>query len=59
VRTAIFGAIIATSIVLFVAGYYKAKMTLGRNFVKMGLEMMVIGMLAAGVGYLVGSIFKV
>ena len=59
VRTAIFGAIIATSIVLFVAGYYKAKMTLGRNFVKMGLEMMVVGMLAAGVGYLVGSIFKV
>jgi len=59
VGTAILGAIIATSIVLFIAGYYKAKMTIGRSFVKMGLEMMIIGMLAAGVGYLVGSIFKV
>lgn len=59
VRTAIFGAIIATSIVLFIAGYYKAKMTVGRNFIKMGLEMMIIGMLAAAVGYIVGSFFKV
>jgi len=47
-----------TSLVLFAIGYYKAKVTLGRNFFKLGLEMTVIGMLSALVGYLVGSLFK-
>jgi len=47
------------AVILFAAGYYKAKKTIGRKFFKMGLEMMIIGILAAGVGYLVGLIFKV
>lgn len=49
----------ATFLTLFAIGYYKAKMTLGRNFMRMGLEMAFIGMISALVGYFIGSIFKI
>ncbi|MES2023075.1 MAG: VIT1/CCC1 transporter family protein [Patescibacteria group bacterium] len=54
----IFSLILAAG-VLFAAGYYKAKVTLGRNFMKEAIKMLLIGMLSAFVGYLVGIIFKV
>lgn len=52
-------SLICTALVLFAAGFYKAKVTLGRSYIKMGAEMMVIGLLSALVGYIVGSLFKV
>jgi len=59
VKIATIVGLIVTALTLFGVGYYKAKMTLGRNLLKQGMEMMVIGMLSALVGYFVGSVFKV
>jgi len=59
VKPAIVVSLIVSAIALFVVGYYKAKQTLGRHLFKQGVEMTIIGMASAAVGYLVGSIFKV
>lgn len=59
ISTATLISIIISSTTLFIVGYYKAQKTLGRKFVKSGVEMMVIGMVSALVGYLIGSLFKV
>jgi len=59
IKTAMVLSLVLSSLTLFFVGFYKAKMTLGRQFFKQALEMMLIGMLSAGVGYLVGSFFKV
>ena len=59
IKTSIGISLIISSLTLFAVGYYKAQKTLGRKFVRSGLEMMVIGMLSAFVGYLVGSLLKV
>lgn len=59
VKQAIFVSLAISSITLFIVGYYKAKQTLGRQLIKQGIEMAVIGMASAMVGYLVGSLFKI
>lgn len=59
IKTATIFSLILAAGVLFAAGYYKAKVTLGRNFMREALRMLLIGMLSAFVGYLVGIIFKV
>jgi len=59
VQLAIYTSLIVTSITLFAIGFYKAKVTVGRNLIRMGIEMLIIGMVSALVGYLVGSLFKV
>jgi len=59
VKPAIIFSLLATAITLFVVGYYKAKKTLGRQLLRQGIEMMVIGMASAMVGYFVGSLFKI
>lgn len=59
IKTAAWISLIISSLTLFVVGYYKAKKTLGRKFVKSGIEMMVIGMVSAIVGYLIGSLLKI
>jgi predicted membrane protein (TIGR00267 family) len=59
VKTGMIVALLASSVTLFIVGYYKAKKTIGRSFLRQGIEMMVIGMASALVGYLVGSLFKV
>lgn len=59
VKQAIFISLIFSSLTLFMVGYYKAKQTLGRNLLKQGIEMTMIGMASALVGYLVGSFFKI
>ena len=59
VRSAIIVSLIISSVTLFVVGYYKAKQTLGRHLFKQGVEMAIIGMASAAVGYLVGSLFKI
>lgn len=52
-------AMVISAVTLFIVGYYKAKKTLGRNLIRQGFEMMIIGIVSALVGYFVGSIFKV
>lgn len=59
IQSAILLSIIVSSLILFLVGFYKAKVTLGRSLVRQGVEMMVIGMVSAFIGYLVGSIFKI
>lgn len=51
--------LIVTALTLFGIGYYKAKVTLGKNLLKQGVEMMIIGMVSALVGYFIGSLFKI
>ncbi len=58
VGSAIYVSLTISAITLFVVGYYKAKKTLGRQLLKQAVELMVIGMASALVGYLVGVLFK-
>ncbi len=53
VKTSITLALIASALALFITGMAKAKLTFGSEL-RSGFEMLVIGMLAALVGYLVG-----
>lgn len=46
-------ALILSILVLFVTGAIKAKLTIG-NWIRSGLEITIIGMLAAIIGYLIG-----
>ena len=55
----IVAALVISSLTLFGVGYYKAQKTLGRQLIRAGIEMMVIGMVSALVGYFIGSLFKV
>ncbi len=57
VHQGIIVAIVLSSFSLFAIGIYKAKATLGKP-VKSGLEMAIIGMGAAVVGYVIGLLFK-
>ncbi len=59
IHTASYAGFSISAISLFIVGYYKAKKTLGRQFIKQGLEMMAIGMISALVGFFVGSLFKI
>ena len=58
-RLAMYISLGTTSLTLFLIGYYKAKVTLGRSFLKMGIEMMVIGMVSALVGFFVGKTLEI
>lgn len=59
VRQAIIISLVVSALTLFFVGYYKAKQTIGRQLLKQGVEMTIIGMASAMVGYLVGSLFKI
>ncbi|MBI3379506.1 VIT1/CCC1 transporter family protein [Candidatus Gottesmanbacteria bacterium] len=59
IKSAILVSLIISSLTLFIVGYYKAQKTLGRKFIRSGIEMLVIGMVSALVGYFVGSLFKI
>ncbi|MCL4375074.1 VIT1/CCC1 transporter family protein [Patescibacteria group bacterium] len=58
-RLAMNSGLAISALTLFGLGYYKAKMTLGRHFLRQGAEMLIIGMVSALVGYVVGMILKV
>lgn len=58
-KSATWVSLLISSVALFIVGYYKAQKTLGRKFIKSGIEMMIIGMVSALVGYFVGSFFKI
>ena len=58
ITLSIWCAIVISALTLFVVGAYKARTTVGKPF-RSGLQMTLIGILSALVGYLVGLIFKV
>lgn len=58
-RSAMLLSLIVSALALFIVGFYKAKKTIGRNFLRQGIEMMVIGMVSALVGYFVGTLFQI
>jgi len=59
IKLATLTGLVVTALTLFGIGYYKAKVTLGKNLLKQGAEMMIIGMVSALVGYFIGSLFKI
>src|SRR3989344_6994050 len=59
VKSAVIFSLLISALSLFIVGYYKAQVTLGRNRIKQGIEILVIGMLSAFIGYFIGSLFKV
>ncbi len=57
VNSSIILALVLSALALFITGMIKAKLTVGNEF-KSGLEMLVIGLLAALSGYLIGYLFS-
>lgn len=55
VSQAIYASVALATLVLFAAGAYKARVTVG-NWLKSGAEMAFVGMLAALVGFVVGKL---
>jgi VIT1/CCC1 family predicted Fe2+/Mn2+ transporter len=51
-------SIVIAALTLFIVGFYKARVTVGRP-IRSGLQMAVIGTVSALTGYLVGLVFKV
>ena len=51
-------ALVGTAVALFGVGAYKTKVT-KRNWAKSGLEMLVVALLAAAAGYVIGYLFGV
>lgn len=56
VKLGIIIALILSALTLFITGMIKAKLTIGNEF-RSGLEMLIIGMIAALAGYLIGLLF--
>lgn len=56
--TAIIVCLISSAIVLFTIGAYEAKTYVG-SWVKNGIQLMIIGLGAAFIGFLIGKIFQV
>ncbi len=58
VTTAIIYSLIISAIALFITGAIEGKMTVGK-WVKKGIQLMAIGMAAAGIGFIVGKVLGV
>jgi len=58
VQVSVYTAILVSALVLFVVGFYKARVTVGKPG-RSGLEMALIGTLSALVGYAVGLLLKI
>lgn len=56
-KTSIFTSLTVSAITLFIVGVYKAKITVGVPL-RSGLQMTIIGIASALVGYLIGSLFS-
>lgn len=50
-------ALLVSALALFIAGFMKAKLTVGNEF-RSGIEILFIGMLAAMTGYIIGILFS-
>ena len=57
VRSSVITSIAVSGIVLFAAGAYKAKLTVGFWF-KSGMQLLVIGLVSAFLGYYIGYLFQ-
>lgn len=55
---AIYSSIIISAISLFVTGALEAKINVG-NWIKKGIQLMLIGMVAAGIGFIIGKLLGV
>ena len=55
---AVITSVIISAIALFITGAIEAKFTVG-HWIKKGIQLMVIGMAAAGIGFLVGKLLGV
>ena len=58
IKAAIAGAILLCALGLFITGAVKAKLTTGDWF-KSGMELLIIGMVAAAAGYMIGRVLGV
>ena len=58
IQNAIIGSLIVSAIALFITGAIEGKITVGHWF-KKGVQLTVIGMAAAGIGFLVGKLLGV
>lgn len=58
VGEAMIGAIVISTLVLFVSGFIKGKMTTGKD-IRSGVEMAIIGIAAAIAGYAIGAVLGV
>jgi vacuolar iron transporter family protein len=58
VKTAIIVTLILSAIGLFITGAIESKLTIG-NWIKKGIQLTIIGMIAAGIGFVIGMIFGV
>lgn len=57
IKAGIFSAIGLSALILFLVGVYKAKLTLGKPL-RSGIELIVIGIASALIGYFIGTLFK-
>lgn len=55
---AIYTSVIISAISLFITGALEAKINIG-NWIKKGIQLMLIGMVAAGVGFIIGKLLGV
>lgn len=58
IQTAIIASLIISAIALFITGAIEGKINLG-HWVKKGIQLTVIGMVAAGIGFLLGKLISV
>jgi len=58
IKTAITGSLIISAIALFVTGAIEGKLTVG-HWIRKGIQLMLIGMVAAGIGFLIGKLLGV
>ena len=54
IRTSVISSVVFSGIILFAAGAYKAKITVG-SWIKSGTQLLVIGLVSAFLGYFVGD----
>lgn len=57
-KTAVIFSLIISAIALFITGAIEAKITIG-SWMKKGIQLMIIGMASAGVGFLIGKLVGV
>lgn len=58
IQTAVIFSLIISAIALFITGAVEAKITIG-SWIKKGIQLMIIGMASAGVGFLIGKLVGV
>jgi len=57
IKNAIISSLVFSGMILFIVGAFKAKLSIG-DWKRSGLELMIIGLIAALVGYSVGLLLK-